>query len=66
MAIVKEILEYLGGSIEVQSTPGSGSVFTVVLPNGPGVETEPVAPWAAGSEADASIARSNAGVAGAM
>lgn len=66
LAIVKEILERLGGSIEVHSTPGSGSVFRVVMPTGPGVETEPVAPSAAESEAGASIARSNAGVAGAM
>ena len=66
LAIVKEILEHLGGSIEVHSTPGSGSVFTVVMPTGPGVDTEPVTPSAVESEAGASIARSNAGVAGAM
>jgi hypothetical protein len=36
------------------------------MPTGPGVETEPVTPSAVGSEAGASIARSNAGVAGDM
>jgi signal transduction histidine kinase len=32
LAIVREILEHLGGSVEVRSTPGSGSTFTAALP----------------------------------
>lgn len=31
LAITKGLLEYLGGSISVQSTPGQGSVFTISL-----------------------------------
>lgn len=32
LAIVQEIVRYAGGSIEVESEPGSGSTFTVRLP----------------------------------
>jgi signal transduction histidine kinase len=32
LPIVKGLLEAMGGLIEVQSTPGEGSVFTVLLP----------------------------------
>ncbi len=32
LSIVKGLLEAMGGFIEVQSTPGEGSVFTVLLP----------------------------------
>lgn len=37
LPIVKGLLDAMGGIIEVQSTPGEGSVFTVLLPTaGPG------------------------------
>jgi signal transduction histidine kinase len=32
LALVKELTEAMGGSVEVDSTPGEGSRFTVVLP----------------------------------
>jgi signal transduction histidine kinase len=32
LPIVKGLLDAMGGIIEVQSTPGEGSVFTVLLP----------------------------------
>ncbi len=35
LSIVKGLLDAMGGMIEVQSTPGEGSVFTVLLPASP-------------------------------
>jgi signal transduction histidine kinase len=35
LPIVKGLLDAMGGIIEVQSTPGEGSVFTVLLPATP-------------------------------
>jgi signal transduction histidine kinase len=32
LALTKKIVEFQGGRIDVQSEPGKGSVFTVVLP----------------------------------
>jgi signal transduction histidine kinase len=32
LSLVQDLLEHLGGSIEVESTPGEGSRFTVTLP----------------------------------
>ncbi|HEX8821951.1 MAG TPA: ATP-binding protein, partial [Archangium sp.] len=35
--IVREIVQALGGSIEVESAPGKGATFTITLPRrGPG------------------------------
>jgi signal transduction histidine kinase len=34
LAIASAVVEVLGGSIECQSTPGSGSTFVVLLPFG--------------------------------
>jgi two-component system phosphate regulon sensor histidine kinase PhoR len=32
LAIVKHVVQAHGGQVTVRSTPGSGSMFTVVLP----------------------------------
>jgi signal transduction histidine kinase len=34
LALVRHIMEAHGGSVEVESTPGKGSAFTLVLPVG--------------------------------
>jgi signal transduction histidine kinase len=35
LALCKELAELMGGEIEVRSTPGEGSVFSVRLPRSP-------------------------------
>src|SRR5690606_14893892 len=35
LALTKELAELMGGTVSVQSTPGSGSYFTVTLPMPP-------------------------------
>ena len=34
LALVQKIVEMSGGTVEAESTPGSGSLFRVVLPRG--------------------------------
>ena len=42
LSMVKELVEHLGGSIGVESAPGSGSMFTVTLPGrAPSLVTTP-------------------------
>lgn len=36
LLLCKELLEKCGGDIHVKSTPGKGSVFSVMIPNKPG------------------------------
>jgi two-component system OmpR family sensor kinase len=40
LALVQELIEAHGGRVEVQSAPGVGSTFRVVLPQGDVVDTE--------------------------
>jgi len=41
LPIVKGLLEAMGGIIEVQSTPGEGSVFSVLMPTAPAKSSGP-------------------------
>jgi signal transduction histidine kinase/FixJ family two-component response regulator len=42
LPIVKGLLDAMGGFIEVQSTPGEGTVFTVLLPTSPAKSAEKI------------------------
>jgi signal transduction histidine kinase len=45
LAIVKAIAEAHGGHIELQSEPGHGSTFTIVIPSGEPTPEEETHPW---------------------
>jgi signal transduction histidine kinase len=55
LSLVRDLLDHLGGTIEVTSSPGEGSTFTVTIPArhpdaGPPVESDPeIEEFAAGS-----------------
>lgn len=55
LSLVRDLLDHLGGTIEVSSSPGEGSTFTVTLPTrhpdaGPAIEFDPeISELAAGS-----------------
>jgi signal transduction histidine kinase len=55
LSLVRDLLDHLGGTIEVSSAPGEGSTFTVTLPTrhpdaGPAIEFDPeISELAAGS-----------------
>jgi signal transduction histidine kinase len=42
LTLVRHIMEAHGGSVELASTPGEGSTFTLVLPVGPGAAERPL------------------------
>jgi two-component system, OmpR family, sensor kinase len=45
LAIVKAIAEAHGGHVELESTPGKGSRFTIVIPSGEALPEESVSSW---------------------
>jgi PAS domain S-box-containing protein len=51
LAVVKALVERMGGAVQVESTPGIGSRFEVSFPRGVEAEGAPDAPPAASSEA---------------
>ena len=62
LSIAKQLVELMGGDVDVETEPGEGSVFTVAIPTGPldGVEMidSPVRPTASVSERGSLDARS--------
>jgi signal transduction histidine kinase len=43
LALVKEVIEAMGGAVDVESEPGKGSVFTLLLPTTTAIATPPMA-----------------------
>ncbi len=59
LTITKALVEYMGGRLDVQSTPGQGSRFTVGLPAVQSTPEEPTAPKIELAPGTRSVARSS-------
>jgi CheY-like chemotaxis protein len=58
LSISRELVRLMGGTIQLSSSPGKGSAFTVFLPKRPAVETRGLARWTVPSDREPAAKKS--------